>query len=225
MDRLKYLKKVPLFSEFGKTDISRLSKISKLHRYKRGDVICREDTAGEFLYVVVSGNVKIFAASGKKKKTLAYLEEGEFFGEMSLLDTAPRSASAVAVNDCDCMMINKKDFQMLLKKYPDMAYHVLTTLSKRLRQADKEIEVLTFENVLGRIAKTLLDLSRKYGERSSEGCRIKMHLSHQELAEIAGTGREMVSRTLNRFRRFGCVEYKNRCLVIKNVEKLKEWIY
>lgn len=222
---MAYLKKVPIFAEFKQTDLQKLQKIVHLQRFPKGTIIFNEYASGNTLYVVVSGRVKIYKASGKKKKTLAFLEKGEFFGEMSLLDTEPRSASSNAEVDSELLLLKKQDFKDLLSKYPNLSFTVMQTLSKRLRIADKEIELLSFENVLGRIAGTLLSLCEKYGENTSKGCKINIPFSHKEFGEIAGTGREMVSRTLNRFKRLNCVDYDGRHIVVINKEKLREFIY
>ncbi|MBN1621104.1 MAG: Crp/Fnr family transcriptional regulator [Endomicrobiales bacterium] len=224
MERIAYLKKVPLFTDLTNVDLKRMSKIGSIQKYNRGKMIFDEDTSGGKFYVVMSGRVKIFTSSGSKKKTLAYLEKSEFFGEMALLDMEPRSASSIALDDCELFVIKKQDFRGLLAKYPGISFQIMKTLSKRLRQTNKEIEALTFGNVISRIASALIDLALKYGEDGSQGCKINMPFSHQDIAELAGTGREMVSRILNRFRRLNCISYSNRCLVITDMNKLKQWI-
>lgn len=221
MNRLSYLKNVPLFTEFDNRGLRILQKIARIANFKKGEKIFDENASGDRLYIVLSGRVKIFAASGVKKKTLAYLEKGEFFGEMALLDMQPRSASSIAMEPSELLVIKKKDFQRLIKDYPEISLQIMKTISKRLRQADKEIEALTFGDVLGRIASTLLQLSAKYGEITENGCEIKMPLNHRDIAEIAGTGREMVSRTLNRFRRLKLISYNDRSLRVIDGQKLK----
>lgn len=221
MNKISYLKNVPLFAEFNDRDLNRLQKIAGVMSFNTGQKIFDKGTAGDRLYIVLSGRVKIFAVSGLKKKTLAYLEQGEFFGEMALLDLQPRSASSVAIEPSELVVIKKKDFQRLIFNYPEISLQIMRTLSKRLRQADSEIEELAFGDVLGRIASTLLQLSAKYGEITDDGCEIKMPLNHRDIAEIAGTGREMVSRVLNRFRRLKLISYNERSLKVINVQKLK----
>jgi len=221
VNRLSYLKNVPLFTEFDNRGLRILQKIARIANFKKGEKIFDENASGDRLYIVLSGRVKIFAASGVKKKTLAYLEKGEFFGEMALLDMQPRSASSIAMEPSELLVIKKKDFQRLIKDYPEISLQIMKTISKRLRQADKEIEALTFGDVLGRIASTLLQLSAKYGEITENGCEIKMPLNHRDIAEIAGTGREMVSRTLNRFRRLKLISYNDRSLRVIDGQKLK----
>jgi CRP-like cAMP-binding protein len=207
-----------------KSDLRRIVKIGKKQIVLQGRTIFNENTSGERFYIVISGRIKIFTISGEKKKTLAILEKGEFFGEMALLDMEPRSASSIALQDSELIVIKKQDFRKLLAKQPNIAFQIMKTISQRLRQADKEIEALTFGDVIGRLANTLLELAKKYGQNSPEGIKINMPFSHQDIAELIGTGREMVSRVLNRFRRLNCITYSGRLLVLTNRDKLKQWV-
>ena len=221
MNGFALLKNVPLFAEFASRDLKKLRRIAVIRNFKNGERIFDENTSGDRLYVVLSGRVKIFTILGKKKKTLAYLEKGEFFGEMALLDMEPRSASSMAMARSELLVIKKKDFKQLLEHYPELSLRIMKTLSKRLRQADKDIEALAFGDVLERIASTLLQLAAKYGEITENGCEIQMPLNHLDIAEIAGTGREMVSRTLSRFRRLRIISYDERSLKVIDAQKLK----
>ncbi|MBN1823766.1 MAG: Crp/Fnr family transcriptional regulator [Endomicrobiales bacterium] len=223
MKKAVYLKKVPLFAEIKGGDMRRLAKIGGVQTYSEGEKIFDENTSGDRLYIVLSGQVKIFTSSGQKKKTLAYLEKGEFFGEMSLIDMELRSASSTATKDSELFMIKKKDFKHLIARYPSISLQIMKTLSKRLRQADKEIESLTYGDVLGRVAKLLIDFSKKYGESTDSGQRIKMSLPHREIAEIAGTGREVVTRILNRFRKMHCITCDKKYLTIIDQTKLGQF--
>jgi CRP-like cAMP-binding protein len=223
-DRTAFLKKVPLFAALSVPDLRLLQGIGTLQRCAADAPIFGEDAAGDRLYVVLSGRVKIFTTAGSRTKILAYLEPGEFFGEMSLLDREPRSASSTALKASELLVIRKKDFRDLLIRYPHIAFEVMRTLSQRLRQADREIEALTFGNVLGRIAGVLLDLAARYGETTPAGCRIAMPLSHREIAEIAGTGREMVTRMLIRLKRLGCIAYSKSTITILDVDKMKRFM-
>lgn len=219
-----YLKKVPLFAELAPGALSLIGAIGRVQHCGKGAVIFGEDDPRDRLYIVLAGRVKIFAGNGTRKKTLAYLEKDEFFGEMSLLDREPRSASSVALEDSDLLVIRKKDFRALLERNPRIAVEVMRTLSRRLRQADREIEALTFGDVLGRLAATLLDLAERYGKKDTANVRITMLLSHRELAELAGTGREVVSRLMNRLKRMGCVTYAQGYITLTDVAKLKRFV-
>ncbi len=207
-------------------DLLRLAQLCQLVKFRRAERIFSESQPGACLYVVMSGRVKIFGSSSQgRAKTFAYLEPGDFFGEMSLIDDEARSASAAALEDSVLIMLKSEDYRKLMLMRPAIALEVLKTLSSRLRRANKEIEALSFNNVLGRIAQILLDLADRYGKKTDDGIRIEMELSHKELAEMAGTAREVISRVISRFRRIGCVSFFDNKLIITDHDKLKSWIF
>ncbi len=224
MDAKTFLKNVPIFSGLGSSDLSKIRNIGKVQKFKKGQLIFDENTAGNYFFVVIFGSVKIYASSQKKRKTLAYLSRGEFFGEMALLDAEKRSASSRAQEDCELLVINKKDFRKLLVKYPNISFLLMKALSCRLRQANRDIEALSFENVIGRVAKALLDISEKYGVNTPLGRKNKINVNQEEIAELAGTSREMVSRMLNRMRRLKVISYDKQQMTITNMQKLREWV-
>ena len=144
---------------------------------------------------------------------------------MSLIDEEVRSASASALEETVLIMLKSEDYRKLILSRPSIGLAVLKTLSIRLRRANKEIEALSFNNVLGRIAQILLDLGERYGKKTDEGIKIEMPLSHKELAEMAGTAREVISRVISRFTRMGCVSIFDNKLTILDRDKLKSWSF
>jgi CRP-like cAMP-binding protein len=221
------LKRISLFTRLSRADLDSVARIAKIRETKKNETIFSKAAVGDTLYVVMRGRVKIFGVSSTgKAKTFAFLEPGDFFGEMALLEKGDRSASAKAVMPSALMTIHRRDFQNLLRRRPGMALAILHTLCRRLRRADREIEALSFNNVLGRLARILVDLSDRYGRKAGQGrVAIQMQLSHQDLAEMAGTAREMVTRILNRFRRTGCLEMNGKSITLTDVSKLHGWIY
>jgi CRP-like cAMP-binding protein len=221
-----FLRGVELLNGLSSDDLLRVAQTCQLSRYQRAERIFTESQPGACLYVVMSGRVKIFGSSSQgRAKTFAYLEPGDFFGEMSLIDEEVRSASASALDDSVLIMLKSEDYRKLMLSRPAIAIAVLKTLSARLRRANREIEALSFNNVLGRIAQILLDLGERYGKKSDDGIRIDMTLSHKELAEMAGTAREVISRVMSRFRRIGCINFFDNKITITDRDKLKSWIF
>jgi len=221
-----FLRGVELLNGLSGEDLGRVAQSCQLSRFRRAERIFSESQPGASLYVVMEGRVKIFGSSSQgRSKTFAYLEPGDFFGEMSLIDEEARSASASALEDSVLIMLKSEDFRKLVLSRPSIALTMLHTLSSRLRRANREIEALSFNNVLGRIAQILLDLGERYGKKTDEGIRIDMPLSHKELAEMAGTAREVISRVISRFRRIGCVSFFDNKLIITDRDKLKSWIF
>jgi CRP-like cAMP-binding protein len=165
--------------------------------------------------------VKIFARSGgKKRKTFAYLRAGDFFGEMALLEKKPRSAAAEAVEFTKLLVIENKDFQRLISHNHEMTLSLLRTVSERLRRADEQIEGLLFSNILGRVAKTLYDLSRR-GDKRGGAIVLPERYTQQELADLVGTTREPLTRAISTLRRAQVVELREERYVIKDTRKLE----
>jgi CRP/FNR family transcriptional regulator len=226
MHREALLQKVSIFAGLSIPDLGQIAKIARTRRYARGEAVFSESSSGDSLFIVASGRVKIFSRSSTgRTKTFAFLEPKDIFGEMALLDQNTRSASAQAVQDSTLLVIPKQDFKKLLGRYPKLSFSLLQTVCARLRWADQEIKLMSFNNVLGRLARILLDLAQRYGAQTGDGVRIELELSNQELADLVGTAREMVSRVLHRLSRTGCLQLGKRSIVIRDPEKLKAWVY
>jgi CRP/FNR family transcriptional regulator, cyclic AMP receptor protein len=221
-DNIELLGKVLLFAGLSKTDLGRISRIAKRRAYARGGVIFTENTLGKTIYIVASGRVKIFSElPGGRRKTFVYMEPGEFFGELALLCEPTRSASAQAMTDCEMLVLQQKDFIGILKSYPGVSLNLITVLCNRLREADREIEALSFYGILGRIARVLLNLDRKYGRPGPTGSCLDLPLGKKDIAELTGTVREVASRAVKQLVKFDCIKSTGSRVVILDREKLK----
>jgi CRP-like cAMP-binding protein len=222
----RLLKSIPVFRRLSREDLARLSRITRRLECRKGQTIFSKDSRGDAFFVVARGVVKIFSRSRTgRSKIFALLERSDFFGEMALIEAGERSAAAVAVTPASLLTIRRDDFHRLLLARPPIALALLKALCARLRSADREIELLSFNSVLGRLARILLDLARRHGRQTARGLEMKLDLSHQELADMAGTAREMVTRVLSKFARAGAVELAERRLVIKDPRMLRGWIF
>jgi len=130
--------------------------------------------------------------SGLTEAQIARLAAGECFGEMSLIDESPRSASVITIETSDFMAINKESFKSMMMSSPEMCLRIMAGLVRRLREADRKIETLALLDVYGRVARVLLDMSEKVGEERM----IRTRLPRQEIAKMIGASREMVSRVM-----------------------------
>ena len=162
MNAVKLLKKIPFLSALSAKHLNEVFRLAEeLDLSTRQSVFAKRQDS-DAMYIVLSGRIKIFTNSAsKKRKTFAYLKEGEFFGEMSLLEGTTRTAAAQAVEPSRLLVIRKKDFQRLLANDPKLALYLLKTVCERLRRANEEIEGLLFRNILGRVAKAMLDRGYK----------------------------------------------------------------
>jgi len=220
------LKKVPIFAKIDKDDLKDIGSIAEVKKFKKDDMIFSEGDEGESMFIILSGMVKVFKVSTSGQvKTLDIMEKGDFLGEMAILDKEIRSATVTAIEDTEVMVLKKSIFEKYIKTNPIISLKIMKALCARLRKADKEIEALSFQNVLGRVAISLLDLMEKYGEKIDRGIKINLKLTHQELADMVGTAREMVSRTLVSFKKNNCIDIDDHYIYITNVKELKEMIY
>ncbi len=217
------LRRTPLFRTLPEAEIRRIAKISRLRKFPAGSKIFSKAEQAKHMFIVARGRVKIYISSGlRKRKTFDYLESGNFFGEMALLDGKERSASAQAVEDSQLLLIDKREFRQLLLAHPGLACLLLKTLSDRLRGANEEIESLIFKNVLGRLARILVQLGGRYGKSAEGGLLIDHPFSQQELADLIGTSREPLSRALASLRRAQLVGARHGRLFLQDPERLKE---
>jgi CRP/FNR family cyclic AMP-dependent transcriptional regulator len=226
MEKKSILKRVPLFNEVEDKELEKIAQISHLRKCRKDEDVFSEGEAGDALYIPVSGVAKVFRRSSDGRiKTLAILEKGDFLGEMAILDREICSANVRAAEDNEMLVINGRDFEASLISNPQIAFKIMETFSARLRDADKQIESLTFQIVSGRLVIALLDLAEKHGVQTEKGIKIDMELTHQELAEMVGTAREVVSRILNDFRKTNCVEIEKHHITITDKEELKKTLY
>ena len=195
------LKKVPLFAEFSDEDLGSIASLMQARRYAKHAVLVYEGDPGDALFVVLSGNVAVTRVSNDGKETiLSILKEGDFFGEMGVLDASPRSATIKALRDAEVAILARKDFLDLLGRNPAMCLSLVGALSSRLRATNQAIQANAYQDIRTRLASLLLNLERNFGERLPEGgTRLTLRLTNQEMANMIGTTRETVNRMLNKF--------------------------
>lgn len=143
-----FLKKYKSFKNFDDTDLAAMSELTAVKPYKKDEVVFEEETKGDAMYVVKSGSVKILKKVKNQESTIAVLKAGEFFGEMALLDGQPRSASVKAIEPSECLVIADKSYLRMRNDRPKTALKlmdiIIRVLSNRLRQANKNLEVISF---------------------------------------------------------------------------------
>ncbi len=225
MDKIKLLKKIGLFFKLSSKNLNKIAKIAYIQNYKKEEKIFSEGDEGDKLYIVISGLIKIFKiSSGERIKTLALLKKGDFFGEMAILDKELRSATAQAMEDTDMMVIDNNSFRLLLKDNSEILFNIIETLCFRLRESNRHIHIITFQNIMGRTASALLDLASRCGEKTQKGIKINLEITHQELANLVGTAREIITKVLSSFKRNGYLSIDDHYIIIIDEEKLKEVI-
>jgi CRP-like cAMP-binding protein len=216
------LQRVPLLAALTDADREALARTATRRRFRRGDIIFQKDDPGHSLFIVARGSVRIHVPSTQGADlTLAVLGAGQFFGDLSLLDGRPRSASASALADTSVVAIERSDFVALVRSRPEAAMSVLATVARRLRETDEMASDLAFLDVGGRLAKKLLDLAATHGVRRADGVLLDMTLTQEELANMIGVTRESVNRNLSVFRRTGLVAKEGRRFVLRDPAGLR----
>ena len=203
----KMLSEVELFSELDEEELAMVSALAYTRSAAKDATIFNAGDEGDAVYVVASGKVKIVVASSDGREfILAVLGAGQVFGEMALIEQAPRSAAVVTVTAVEMLVIARQDFQHLLNTEPRISRKLLTILSRRLRRANSKMESLAYMDVAGRLARYLLDLAKDHGQRVGNGWVVVRRPTHADIAHSIGTSRETISRLINEFEEgFGLV--------------------
>lgn len=222
-DSNNFLQNVPIFSDLDKDTLEKILKSGIIQSYKKNSVILSEEDTGSALFVITEGKVKVSRSSNDQKEViLAILNESDFFGEMSLLDGMARSATVTAIEDSKLFIIQRTEFLDLLKKYPEISIALLTELTKRFRASTMKIKALSLKDAEGKVATVLLQLADDIGKIRQGIVEIDNLPFQQELANMAGTSRETISRTLHSFAKKGLIELEGSKLRIIDYEKFKE---
>ncbi|HLC29407.1 MAG TPA: Crp/Fnr family transcriptional regulator, partial [Dehalococcoidia bacterium] len=188
---------IPLFADLAPEELQSLGRRARRQVFQTDETIFYQDDPGQSLYCVTSGIVRIVLSSKEgREAVLVLLRPGEFFGELSLFDGQPRSASAIAMGPTEVAILRRDDFLSFLQEHPQAALTVLAVLSRRLRRTDDLIGDAVFLDLPVRIAKKLLELAETFGEQVEQGVEIAIRLRHQDLANMVGGNRESVSRYL-----------------------------
>jgi len=220
---IDFLKQVPIFSDLDEESLNIVANSGFLQSYKKDSLILSEEDAGNALFVISGGKVKVVRSdSGEKEVILAILNESDFFGEMALLDGLNRSANVIAMEDSKLFIIQRSEFLELLRKYPDVSIALLQELSTRLRASSMKIKALSLKDAEGKVATVLLQLAEDIGKIKQGIVEIEKLPFQHELANMAGTSRETISRTLHSFAKKGLVELDGSRLRIIDYEKFQE---
>lgn len=217
------LQLVPIFSDLPEEVIKQVALVGNKKTYSKDSVILVEEEVGTALFVIIKGKVKVSRSSSDGREViLSILSDSDFFGEMSILDGLNRSATVVALEDTELFIIQRKEFLDLLNKHPEITIALLSELTQRLRNADMKIKALSLKDAEGKVATVILQLADDIGKIKQGTVEIDKLPLQQDLANMAGTSRETISRTLHSFAKKGMVELEGSKLKIIDYEKFRE---
>ncbi|MEP7018160.1 MAG: Crp/Fnr family transcriptional regulator [Actinomycetota bacterium] len=216
------VRKAPLFAALNDESARALMESMTSSHLERSDILFREGEQGDRLYVIGEGKIKLGRSSvDGRENLLAILGPGEMFGELSLFDPGPRTATATAIAETQLIALGHEDLDSFLLSRPAVAANLLAALARRLRRTNEALADLVFTDVPGRVAKALLDLSTRFGRPADEGILVAHELTQEELAQLVGASRETVNKALADFASRGWIKLEARAVVLTDVERLR----
>lgn len=213
LSNLDLIRRVPLFSLLTNEQAQSIADSVVKRRFRRGEIVVEHGRKTNALFILLNGRARVLTSDSRGREViLAVLHPGDYVGEMSLIDNEPHSATVRAEVQTDMLVLGRAEFARCLPENSSLSYAIMRGLVSRLRQADRQIESLALLDVYGRVARTLLDMAEKDGER----LLIRNKVSRQDMAKIVGASREMVSRVMKDLEERGVIEtQENGSVVIK----------
>jgi CRP-like cAMP-binding protein len=211
-----------LFGGLGQGSLEAISQNLRTRRFRRGEVLFHEGDPGDALFIVASGAVKVVVPSEEGDEAiLATLRRGDFFGELALLDGAPRSASAVALEATETLALPRDQFSALVGSEPAIRDALLASLAGELRRLTAHVAELHFLDLTGRLAARLARLAQEHGMREPDGSvRLDAPLTQSDLAAMIGATRQSVNKLLGEFVEKGLLRFDHDTIVVPDVEAL-----
>ena len=215
------VRKAPLFTALDDAAAASLRSSMETVRLSKGGTLFTEGDAGDHLYVIIEGKLKLGTSSGDgRENLLSVLGPGEMFGELSLFDPGPRTATATAVTDVRLLSLGHDKVIPWVTQHPQVALDLLERLAQRLRRTNEVLGDLVFSDVPGRVAKALIDLGERFGKETDEGLYVHHDLTQEELAQLVGASRETVNKALADFAGRNWIRLDGRAVLITDRERL-----
>lgn len=213
---------VPLFAGLDAAGLDSLSHGMRVRRFRRNETVFHVGDPGDALFIVMSGSIKItLPADTGDEAILATLRPGDFFGELALLDGAPRSATAIAIEPTETFILSRERFKELIATEPAMREALLGTLAAEVRRLTHHVEELHFLDITGRLASRLVRLANDSGTRRSDGTiQLAGPLTQGDLAAMIGCTRQSVNKLLGMFTDDGLIRLERDRIIVVDLEGL-----
>ena len=220
---IRLLKRVPLFFPLDDDDLEKIRNLCVTQHYVKDQIILIEEEAGNTLFLIQKGRVKVSRISDDGREViLSILEPGDFFGELSLIDGKARSASVTAIEDSEALVLRRGDFLGLLEDYPQISISLMKELAARIRKSDTQIKSLSLQDAMGRVASSLIMLADDHGRLRKGQVIIPRIPLQQDLANMAGTSRETISRVFRILEDEQLIERSGRKITILDFNRFKK---
>lgn len=193
---LNFLQKVPLFSQLNDVQIETIASVCIKKTYKAGTVLFQQNEIGSIFYIIHLGTVKIFTSHAGEEKILQMFKSGDSFGELSLIDGKPRSASAQTLEDCMMIMLSAQNFLQICAQNFEINLCIMRELCQRLRDTTQHVNDLTFLDARTRIIKNLIQLANKHGLREGHFIHLRIQLNYDELAQMSNVTKQVLMQVM-----------------------------
>ncbi len=205
------LEDIPLFADLPESDLQTLTGHVTTRRYKKNTIVVTKGDESDSLYIIQSGRARVYLDDEHGNEiTIRTLEPGEAFGELALLSGEPRAANVVTLEDTELSVISKQDFMNCLTNNPAISIRIIKALVERIQAMTEDISSLALLDVYGRVAKVLTKHAHDQG-----GKPVTERLTHQEIANLVGASREMVSRILKDLRAGGYISVEDKRITLE----------
>jgi CRP-like cAMP-binding protein len=190
--------------------------------FARGAALFHERQAPDRVLVLLRGHAKLTCLSEDNREVVLGIRgPGDLIGELSVIDGQPRSASAVALEQVEALVVPAEEFRAYLRRHPDVTLEIVKMISARLRDSNRKRVEFAAQDNTGRVAARVAELAERFGEPASGGLRIALPLSQEELAAWIGCSREAVSKALHAMRELGWLETQRRCITVRDLGALR----
>ena len=217
------IRRAPLFTALDDASAATLRESMTQVKVSKGQTLFKEGDAGDRLFVVVEGKLKLGTSSGDgRENLLSILGPGDMFGELSLFDPGPRTATATAVTDARVLALANDQVIGWVTAHPQVSLQLFKRLARRLRRTNEVLADLVFADVPGRVAKAIMDLGERFGTKKDDGLYVNHELTQEELAQLVGASRETVNKALADFAGRGWVRLEPRAVVVLDHERLSK---
>ena len=206
------LDQVEIFDGLGPDDLATLEQSSSSQTYPKNTIVIQENEPADALYVIESGRVKVYCSDKNGKEFIMNsLGAGDYFGELALLDDSARSASVRTMEPCLFRVVKKEDFSRVLADNPGITQQLMGNLAARVRKLTTDVKNLALQDVYGRVANVLMDMSEERGDGT---LFVPEKLTQQDIADRVGASREMVARILKDLTIGEYIRFEGRHIVI-----------
>jgi len=221
-DKPEILSQFPLFSQLSRRDLEEVTKLARIKRLDRGEVLFRKGDKGSQVYALVSGRVNVVSRSTEGKVAIVrIIAPGEVFGEIALLTDMERTATVVAGERAEMLSLDRREFLPFLEQHPKVAIKLVRTLAEWLAMSTEDLEDQWFRSLPCRLAKKVLALANAYGKQISGGIKIDLKMSQQDLGNLVGGTRESVNKQLRAWQENGLIRVERGHIIVLDRAKLE----